>query len=208
MDVYLSEQEQIQKIKDWWKKYGTIVLVALVVFAGAAFGWRYWHKYETKKAEAASIIYEQMMSSDLSNNDNDFQLYAQHLIKDYKHTPYASLAALMQAEEAVENNKLDDAQKSLQWVIDNSGNKSVREIARIRKARVLLSLKQPQQALQILQKTDDASYQALADEATGDAYLAMNQKDKALEAYQNAMKNSTAGISTAILTMKVNLLKH
>ncbi len=208
MDVYLSEQEQIQKIKDWWKKYGTSVLVALVVFAGATFGWRYWHKYETKKSEAASVIYEQMMSSDLSNNDNDFQLYAQHLIKDYKHTPYASLAALMQAGEAVENKKLDAAQTSLQWVIDNSGNKSFREIARIRKARVLVSLNQPQQALQILQKTDDASYQSLADEVTGDAYLLMNKKDKALKAYQNAIKNSTAGINTAILTMKVNLLKH
>ena len=40
----LEEQETIDELKAWWKEYGTLVLLSVVVFAiaaGSIQGWRY-----------------------------------------------------------------------------------------------------------------------------------------------------------------------
>lgn len=207
MDVYLSEKEQIQKIKDWWKKYGTTLLVCLAIFAGGTFGWRYWQQYKVKRAEQASNLYMQMLSADLAHQTNNVQLYAQHLMADYSSTPYASFAALTLARENVNANDLKSAKGNLYWVVDHSGNKSLRQIAKIREARVLLALNQSQQALDLLNKVDDKAYGALIAETRGDIFLSLGNKTKALQQYQAALKSDNkTGMNVVIVAMKVNLL--
>lgn len=209
MDVYMSEKEQIQKIKEWWKKYGTSVLLGLVIFLGASFGWRYWNSYKTKRAESASVIYQQVLNADIAKQTENVQLYSQHLMDDYSSTPYASLAALILARDNVVANKLDAAKDNLQWIIKHSSNKAFIQIAKIRQARILIAEKQPQKAIDLLRLVDSKAYTSLINETRGDAYLGLGKKDDALEAYSSALKAKThPGVDAAILAMKVNMLKH
>ncbi len=206
MEGYLSDEEQVQRLKDWWKKYGTAVLLALVVFLAANVGWRFWNKYKTGKSQQASMVYEEMFNANMMHKVDSFKLLAQHIIKDYGSTPYASMASLLLARQNVSANNLPAAENNLNWVIKNSSGSSLRQIARIRKARVLLALNQPREAMQVLNKIDDVAFDAMTFEVKGDINLAMHKKDAALVSYQQAVKAAGDQASPA-LKMKLDMLK-
>ena len=42
MDIYASEEEQVQAIKKWGKENGPGIIAGLILGLGALFGWRYW----------------------------------------------------------------------------------------------------------------------------------------------------------------------
>ena len=60
MAVYdLEEQEQIDQLKHFWKRYGNAISWLLIVVLGAfaAFnGWQYWQR---KQGAEAAVMYEQ-----------------------------------------------------------------------------------------------------------------------------------------------------
>jgi predicted negative regulator of RcsB-dependent stress response len=188
VEGYVSEKEQIQLIKDWWKKNGSTILITIVLVFGLGFGWRYWHYYKNKQAEQASVLYEQMLSASIAKKTDDFKLFAQHLIKDYASTPYATLASLLSARANIEQNNLSDAQQDLTWVIQHGKNKSFKQIARIRAARLLLDNNKLQQALQLLKHINDKAFMPAILETRGDVFVAQGDKAQALEEYQTALQ--------------------
>src|SRR5579871_4833416 len=99
MNVYMNEQEQIQIIKDWWKKYGLSVIIGVILALAISWGWRYWQQHQQQTAEQASALFEQMLV--LSTNHQPFAAAADQLIKNYPRTPYAALANLTLADQAV-----------------------------------------------------------------------------------------------------------
>ncbi len=208
MEVYMSDKDQVQVIKDWWKKYGTTIVISIIIVLGISFGWRYWHYYKNKQAQRASILYEQMLSAKATQKTTDFGLFAENLKKDYSSTPYAALASLMLAKEAVSNNKFFDAQQNLQWVINHSSNVSFKQIARIREARILLARKQLQQALQLLQHVDDKAFMPEISETNGDIFAAQGNNAKALQEYKKALSSVTENsVMRPVLEMKINQMK-
>lgn len=204
----MSDKDQIQVIKDWWKKYGATIVFSIIIVLGISFGWRYWHYYKNKQAEQASVLYEQMLSAKATQKTTDFKLFAENLKKDYRTTPYAALASLMLAKEAVSNNKFFDAQQNLQWVVNHSGSDSFKQIARIREARILLAQKQPQQALELLQHMDDKAFIPEISETRGDIYVAQGNNAKALQEYKKALSCVTENsVLRPVLEMKINQMK-
>ncbi|EKE01145.1 MAG: hypothetical protein ACD_21C00204G0005 [uncultured bacterium] len=187
-----SDNEQIQMIKDWWKQYGTSILIGLLVFAVINFGWRYWQKLKHQHTDNASTTYTQMLSALEQQKNDEAQLYAKRLIQNYESSSYASLAALMQAKIAVKAGDLNLAQEHLQFVIKKSPNNTLRQIARIRTARIFIAKKQPQEALNMLATIDDSAYAPEINEVSGDALLALGKTAEANQAYQKA-KNATVG---------------
>jgi predicted negative regulator of RcsB-dependent stress response len=204
----MSDKDQIQAIKDWWKKYGMTIALSIVIVLGISFGWRYWHYYKNKQAEQASVIYEQMLSAKATQKLTDSKLFAENLIKDYSGTPYAALASFMLAKEAVNGKNLINAQQNLQWVINHSGNVSFKQIARIREARVLLAQKQLQQALQLLQHMDDKAFMPEISETFGDIYVAQGNNARALQEYKKALSGVAQNSAMwPVLEMKINQIK-
>ncbi|MGU3844696.1 YfgM family protein, partial [Vibrio diabolicus] len=42
MELYDTEEQQVEAIKDWWKENGKAVIIGAVVGLGGLFGWRYY----------------------------------------------------------------------------------------------------------------------------------------------------------------------
>ncbi|MCK4608658.1 MAG: tetratricopeptide repeat protein [Gammaproteobacteria bacterium] len=208
MEGYVSDKEQIQLIKDWWKKHGTTILIAIVLVVGLSSGWRFWQSYKAKHAAEASVLYEQLLTAGINNKSADMKLYTDHLRKDYKHTPYASLASLMLAKADVATNNLGDAQKDLAWVVKHGKPDSIQQIARLREARVLLANNKAKQALKLLDKVDDKAFMPAISEARGDIYASQGNKAKALQQYKISLQESPKNsVLTPALQMKINQLK-
>lgn len=179
-----SDKEEMQMIKDWRKRYGTVILIAILVFALANFSWRYWQKYKQVQMERASTNYTQMlMALDKQKND-EIKLYATNIIKNYPRSSYASLAALMLAKIAVTSNDFKLAEQQLQFVIKKSPSDALRQLARIRLARIFLATKKPQEALNLLKTVDDDAYNDEVNEVSGDALLSLGKVSEANQAYK------------------------
>ncbi|MDX2165335.1 MAG: tetratricopeptide repeat protein [Gammaproteobacteria bacterium] len=205
MSTYVTEEQQIEMLKEWWKRNGNFAIGLFFVAIFFSLGLHYWYKHREEKLARASAHYEVMLSA-LVNADEATTLKEANLLKDdYSRTPYAALAALIFARNDVDQQKYNDAETELTWVMNHGNTNSLRQIARLRLARIDIQLNKPKDALNVLDKVSDSSYMPMIDEVRGDAYLALNQTDNAREAYQKAVNLLPSfAVARPLLTMKLN----
>ncbi len=204
---YLTEQEQIEQLKNWVKQYGPSILAGIVVALIIVSGWHYWQEYRNKILMHASAVYDEMLTQRVQNNTQGALVQAKKLLHHYPRTPYAQMAALMLARDAILKKNYPEAIAQLNWVIDHSHENSVREIARIRIARILITQNNPQTALQLLQTVNDKDFMGLIDEVRGDALLAENDLPAARKSYELALQElPNAEVTRPILQMKLDNL--
>lgn len=196
LDGYISEKEQIESIRKWWNENGKFILIAVVIGLAIGFGWRYWHTLQTHRAENASAIYQSVLQADSQKNNVTAQGGAKILMSEFSSSPYASLAALLIAKENVLENKLPNALTQLQWVIKNSHQKRLQQIARLSAARILLSQNNLKAADAELTVTDDKSFEPLINWVQGDIDSQEGNKVAAQTHYE-AAKTALAGYPPA-----------
>lgn len=207
MTEYLTEQEQVQQLKNWIKQYGLTVLTGIVLALFISSGWRYWQSYRNKVLSHASVIYDEMLTLRAQNNIEGASASAKKLISHYPKTPYAPMAALMLARQAVFNKNNAEATTQLNWVLDHSKDSALREITRIRLARLFIAEKNSKAALNLLEKVDDKSFIGLVNEVRGDALLSEKNVNAARDAYHLALSQiPNAEINRPILQMKYDNL--
>jgi predicted negative regulator of RcsB-dependent stress response len=201
----IHDDEQFQKLKAWWDKHGTALLIIIALVAALNFGWQYFHSFRVKKAEQASLIYEQLLAANLNNQKDDFQMLAQQLRDNYAHTPYASLGQLLMAHNDINNNDIPAAEKDLQWVIDHGNGNGLKEIAKLREARLLLENKKPDEALATLEKVEDKTFLPLIHLVRGDILLSLGKNKEALDEYNAAKKDQNPSTPFAeIIELKIS----
>lgn len=203
----MTEQEQIQQLKNWLKQYGPTILGGIALALAISTGWHYWQSYREKILTHASSVYDEMLTLRAQGNTTDALIQANKLFSHYQNTPYAQMAALMIARDAVLKKNYPEAITQLNWVIDHGSDASMRQIARLREARVLIAEKKPQDALDFLNKVEDKNFSGLIAEIRGDAYVAMNDSASARKYYQLALQElPNAEVNRPILQMKYDNL--
>ncbi len=216
MDVYTTEEEQLEALKRWWKENGRSIIMGLVLALVAVFGWRAWQSYQYARGEATSGLYNQLVEAvQVSNNKADDESLATvghlagRLKTEFDSSIYARYAALLLARQAVENDELELAQQELQWVLDRTDPKdSLRTIVELRMARLFLAKGgegDARKALTLLEAGDDSAYKASREEVRGDLYLKLGQLDEARQAYTNALTEvGRMGANKPLLQMKLD----
>lgn len=203
----MTEQEQIQQLKNWLKQYGLTIIAGIALALIITSGWRWWQNYNTKIITHASAVYDEMLALRAQNNFTGTEVQAKKLLRNYAKTPYASIAALMLARDAAVKQNYSEALNQLNWVISHSKDKSMREVARLRIARILIADKKPQDAINSLTPVDDPEFIGLIDEIKGDAYVAMNNLSAARKSYESAIQElPNAEVIRPILQMKLDNL--
>ncbi|MFM5353633.1 YfgM family protein [Aeromonas dhakensis] len=184
MEVYTTEEQQVEVIKNWWKENGTSVIAGTVIGLVGLFGWRYYNEHQQTTQEAASQAYNEM-SAQLAKGDAAGFEQAQSFISDHKGDSYAELAALQLAAAAVKADKLDLAAEQLTQVA-TSGDESIRPIAALRLARVLNDQGKADEALAQLGKINNDAFKAQVAEVRGDILQKQGKSEEARDAYQAA----------------------
>src|SRR5205814_7751958 len=89
-----TDQEEIERLKAWWKDYGGSLLIGVVIGLVLLFGNKYWTQYKEERRAAASELYTQLQTQMQESKADVARVSAGKLIEDYASTPYAGLAAL------------------------------------------------------------------------------------------------------------------
>ena len=63
MELYDTEEQQVEAIKDWWKENGKAVALGAVVGLGGIFGWRYYQDMQVSAQDAASQAYTSALTT-------------------------------------------------------------------------------------------------------------------------------------------------
>ncbi len=207
MSVYMTEEEQLEVIKKWWRKYGNLITIFLSLVLLCIAGYRYMNWHQDKIKQQASNAYESMMVAFSNHNIKSVRAYANELIKDYNNTVYADVAHMTLAKVYIEKDKLDLAKTELQTVVANSHMLPLKQIAKIRIARILAAGKDYKSALNELSSIDDSSYLPVINELKGDIYGATGQYQNAMSAYRLAITEvKNKGMGNLFLEMKTNEL--
>lgn len=207
MSVYMTEEEQLESIKKWWKQYGNLITVLFSLILLAIVGYRYFNWHHDKLTQQASVAYEQMMVALSNQNTKAVKSYANLLINDHSNSVYADAAHMTLAKIYISKNKLDKATEELQTVATNSKMLALKQIAKIRMARIFAAEKSYTNALKELSSVEDKTYIPIINELKGDIYGATGQYQEAMNSYKHALDEvKTNGMSNLFLEMKTNEL--
>ena len=188
MALDLDDQEQLDEFKAWWDQYGkltvNLVLLALIAYAS----WQGYQYFQHKKAVEASKIYQTLGLLDPSESDT-IKDAANKLMTDYIATPYAGRAAVLQARSEFLAGETDESKAKLEWAIANAQETSVKAIASLQLARILLDNKDYAGAEKVLSADVDPGYDGLKNDLQGDILLAQGRVDEAKKLYASALNN-------------------
>ena len=182
----LDEQERLDELKAWWKRWGSLLMMGLAVMFAAVAGWRYWQNHTVTQSLEAASVYEKLTQSLAANDAKSARDAGSMLIDQYKGTAYAPRAALLLAKLNVASNDLKSAQAQLEWAVANSKEPAVKDIARLRLAGVQLDQKQHEAALKTLTGTHSDAFAPRINDLKGDVLLAQGKQADARSAYQAA----------------------
>ena len=205
MDDYLSEKEQWEAVKTWFRENGLWIIAGVAVGGAGIGGYQWWNAHIDKVNGEASGKYEQLVT-DLGRNDESGALtLLGELERDYSSTPYIDQARLAFARVYVESNRLDKAASVLEAVSQHSKDKQLALLARLRLARVQISQQKPDDALATLNGVDPGAFAAQFHEVRGDADLAKGDKGGALSEYRVAKTmDPGGGGGNSLLDLKIS----
>lgn len=184
----LQEQEQLDELKAFWKKYGNPIswLITAVLLAFA--GWNGWNWYQRDQGTKAAAMFDALDQAAVVGDADKAGRVFNDLKERYPRTVVTQQGGLLAAKLQAEKGQLDAAKATLTWVADNGSEDEYRAIASLALAGVLLDTKQLDAALKALDGIKAPSFAGLAADRRGDVLLAQGKPAEAKTAYQAAWK--------------------
>lgn len=204
----LDEQEQIDQLRAWWAKYGTLVTTALVLAMLVLGGWRGWQWYETSQATQARGYFEALEEASRQEGDESvarIKAAMQTLRTEFAATDYAARGALVAASALASRDDLSAARQQLEWLAQTK-HVALLPVAKLRLATLLLEQKDFDGAL--VQLKDPAEpFIGLYADRRGDVLAAQGKTAAAREAWGQAIEIlGAASPLTPIVKLKLDAL--
>ncbi|EPO2919002.1 YfgM family protein [Vibrio cholerae] len=191
MELYDTEEQQVEAIKDWWKENGKAVIFGAVIGLGGLFGWRYYQDSVVAAQEAASQSYSKAMDA-LQAKGIESEGIIQTFIDANKETEYAVLAAMQLAKAQVEAGQLDEALAQLEWAKGATKDAALKPLLTFRVARLQAEQGQFDDALTQLTSIQEKSWAGRVAELRGDILMRKGDSAAAYAAYTEAQQAEDA----------------
>ncbi len=204
---YTTEEQQLEAIKKWFKKYGNQLSWVVLIFALAFSGGYYWRHHRQVLQTQASEQYLSLLLGVEKKEKETIESRGQHLKENYPNSVYATLGAFVLATNALEEKKYDVAEQNYQWILDNSNQPKFKSLARLRMMRLLIAQNKFKEALGYYNEKEADGFLTLMTELKGDILYQQKDLAGARSAYEKAMKEAPEeGLHGILLKMKLNEL--
>lgn len=183
----LEEQEQLDRLKAWWKQFGSWITWAVIVGLLSYAGWVRWNVYKNDNAMQASQLYEEMQTAVQAKDNAKVQRIASDVMAKYESSSYASMAALSAAKSAFDANDLKAAKTLLTWVNEHGNTEEYKILAKLRLAAIALDEKAYDEGLKWLAAEFPAEFAGEVADRKADILVAQNKLAEARQSYQLAL---------------------
>ena len=182
----LEEQEQLDQLKAFWKRYGNLLTWLLVVVLGGFAAWNGWSWWQRDQAGKSSAMFDQLDKAAQAGDVEQVGRVFADLKDRYPRTAFTEQGGLLAAKIQAEKGKTDAALETLAWVGANATEAEYQTVAKLRAAGILLDQKKYDEALKQLDTATAPEFVALVHDRRGDVLLAQGRKDDAKAAYTKA----------------------
>lgn len=183
----LEEQEQLDQLKAFWKRWGNLITWVLTAALAAFAAWQGWQWRERNQAAEASAMYSEFDRALAAQDADKAAAAAADLRNSYAKTGYAAQAGLQAAKLLLDKGKVDVAKQNLTWVAEQGSEPAYRDLARLRLAGLQLDAKAYDEASKTLDAIKSPEFAALVADRRGDALLLQDKRDAAKAEYQKAL---------------------
>lgn len=201
-DIHLTEEEQSEQFKQWWKENGVSIITGLVLGVAVILGVNYWRDYKQLQLEKASSVFNQILEQNNQSSNSSGQKISitknvEHLKANYGQTPYAVKAALMLSVDYLNQGKTEPALENLSWALENANESSSKHIARINLARLSLDSGDYENAKNHIDKgrieKGSIGYESMYQEITGDIATIEGDLELSESSYRIALESLPKG---------------
>ena len=185
----VDEQEKLDAIKDWWDRNGTKIIVLAIVFAVGVLGWRGYQWYEQHQATKAMGYFEALEVAAIQEGEESTVrlLAASEVLRtEYSQSAYTNRGLLIAAQALQKQGDIAGAQAQLQWLVQNSSESAIIDVAKLRLAGLLLEEADYAAALTQVQ-SPSAAFAGLYADRRGDIYYAQGEVAQARAEWQQAL---------------------
>lgn len=194
MAEHLTEEEQIETIKRWFKENWLSVVMPIVLAIFAYTGWNFWTERKAAEAALASeqygVLLDVLQSAGNAPSEeqrNEALSLADGIRTDFDGSLYADLSALLLAKLYVDKQNYEQAEQALRDVLSDPSSQAVESIANVRLAQVLMETGAYAEALALVSQPELDAVKAIYAETRGDIFLAQGETAAANTAYAEAL---------------------
>ena len=95
MDEFLSEKEQLEQIREWWKEYGWYLIGGAALGGVLLFGWTRYQTYTEQRTEIASALYAELFDAVADRADVRATEILAEIRSEHASSPYAAQAPML-----------------------------------------------------------------------------------------------------------------
>jgi len=206
VDDLLTEKEQLEQIKQWWRENGWFLIGGIAIAVIGYYGYYQYQAYRDGNAEQAAELYIQLQQLIEDDREGGDALLAQ-LRAEHPDSPYTHHASMLMASEWLVMDSARAASE-LRTVMETSDDPALAFVARLRLARVLAYREEYAEALRVLDVEAPGVFAARLNEIKGDVHAATGEVDAARAAYTQALTAPGAeGIDRNFVQMKLGGLQ-
>jgi predicted negative regulator of RcsB-dependent stress response len=185
----LEEQEQLDKFKHFWSRWGNLITglitVVLVIYAS----WNGWNYWQQRQAAQAAVLYDTFEKAVRGRDDALMARSLADLQDQFASTTVTQQASLLAARIYVDKANLPEAEKSLRWVVELNKEPGFVALARLRLSGLEIERKNLPKAQEWVQgQKAPAGFQALFDDRLGDIAMLQKKNDDAKRHFLAAWK--------------------
>ena len=185
MADFLTDDEQAERLKRWWDKNGTSLVVGLVLAIGGVIGWRYYQDYAVGRADAASEAFDAYLEARATEEPAGEHLAA--LDGEFTGSAYHVFSLLYRAADQVAEEDWEEALAFLERAVELADDGPLQDIARLRTAKILYQLDRLDDAGAQLGAIGGAGFESQVAELSGDIAVARGDIELASTAYTAAV---------------------
>ena len=206
--MHFAQDDETEKLKQWWKRNGTGIVAGIVIGIGGVSGIQGWRMYQDYQTGQASMYYEQMLVAVAEEDNETVVRAADTLVASHSETGYADIARLMLARLAADAGNHGQTEAALENLLAVTKDPAMAHTARIRLAVLALQAGKPDRIKALAAEGQNEGFASQYQELLGDALAEAGNWGKAQQAYQTALatmaSDSPAG---QLLNAKLNMTR-
>ena len=184
----LEEQEQLDELKHFWKRWGNLITWLLIGILGGYAAWMGWQTWQAKQSAQSATLFDTVERAAVSGDLALFERSVGDIKSKFGSTTYAHQAAFLASRIFQEKSRPKEAREQLQWVIDQASDEGYQALARLRLSSLMIEDKEFDAARKLLSAKTPEAFEPLIADRLGDLDMLTKQPAEAVKHYQAAWK--------------------